>query len=198
MASPSPGPRSSTCTRSTSAARCSRRTITSSPASPDTLQGLRRTPACRAQEWSGDLVFLHEVKPGPADRSYGVQVAKLAGLPAAAVRRAEAVLKKLEAKEGGAKRLEELPLFASLHADRLSEERRSQSKPSKLLCRARPRHAHAQGSAGVGLPAQETNPSAVRHIDGENRHSHGEARLECVKAQRRSHRKSNKFNDPEG
>jgi DNA mismatch repair protein MutS len=70
----------------------------------------------RAQEWGGDLVFLHEVKPGPADRSYGVQVAKLAGLPAAAVRRAEAVLKKLEAKEGGARRLEELPLFAALAA----------------------------------------------------------------------------------
>ena len=67
----------------------------------------------RAQEWKGDLVFLHEVKPGPADRSYGVQVAKLAGLPTAAVKRAEAVLKKLEAKEGGAKRLEELPLFAA-------------------------------------------------------------------------------------
>jgi DNA mismatch repair protein MutS len=83
------------------------------------LTGLAETlAACanaslKAQEWKGDLVFLHEVKPGPADRSYGVQVAKLAGLPAAAVRRAEAVLKKLEAKEGGAKRLEELPLFAA-------------------------------------------------------------------------------------
>ena len=42
-----------------------------------------------------------------------MQVAKLAGLPSAAVKRAEAVLKRLEAKEGGAKRLEELPLFAS-------------------------------------------------------------------------------------
>ncbi len=71
----------------------------------------------RAQEWKGDLVFLHEVKPGPADRSYGVQVAKLAGLPSAAVKRAEAVLKKLEAKEGGAKRLEELPLFANFVAE---------------------------------------------------------------------------------
>jgi DNA mismatch repair protein MutS len=83
------------------------------------LTGLAATlSACanaslKAQEWKGDLVFLHEVKPGPADRSYGVQVAKLAGLPAAAVRRAEAVLKKLEAKEGSAKRLEELPLFAN-------------------------------------------------------------------------------------
>ncbi len=67
----------------------------------------------RAQEWGGDLVFLHEVKPGPADRSYGVQVAKLAGLPAAAVKRAEAVLKRLESKDASAKRLEELPLFAA-------------------------------------------------------------------------------------
>ncbi|MDZ4761572.1 MAG: DNA mismatch repair protein MutS [Alphaproteobacteria bacterium] len=68
----------------------------------------------RAQEWGGDLVFLHEVKPGPADRSYGVQVARLAGLPARAVKRAEAVLKRLEAKDGSGRRLEELPLFASL------------------------------------------------------------------------------------
>ena len=91
------------------------------------LTGLAETlTACanaslRAQEWKGDLVFLHEVKPGPADRSYGVQVAKLAGLPNAAVRRAEAVLKKLEAKEGGTKRLEELPLFANFVAEGAEE-----------------------------------------------------------------------------
>ena len=82
----------------------------------------------RAQEWKGDLVFLHEVKPGPADRSYGVQVAKLAGLPSAAVKRAEAVLKKLEAKEGGAKRLEELPLFATF-AERRRSRRAVRSRP---------------------------------------------------------------------
>ncbi len=46
----------------------------------------------RAKEWKGDLVFLHEVAPGPADRSYGIQVAKLAGLPKSAVDRARAVL----------------------------------------------------------------------------------------------------------
>ncbi len=85
----------------------------------------------RAQEWKGDLVFLHEVKPGPADRSYGVQVAKLAGLPAAAVKRAEAVLKKLEAKEGGAKRLEELPLFASFVAEQSDE--RTASEADRML-----------------------------------------------------------------
>ncbi len=81
----------------------------------DTLKACANA-SLRAQEWKGDLVFLHEVKPGPADRSYGVQVAKLAGLPSAAVRRAEAVLKRLEAKEGSAKRLEDLPLFAATAA----------------------------------------------------------------------------------
>jgi DNA mismatch repair protein MutS len=85
----------------------------------------------RAQEWKGDLVFLHEVKPGPADRSYGVQVARLAGLPSAAVKRAEAVLKKLEAKEGGAKRLEELPLFANFVAEQ--PEERAPSEADQML-----------------------------------------------------------------
>ncbi len=90
----------------------------------------------KAQEWKGDLVFLHEVKPGPADRSYGVQVAKLAGLPAAAVKRAEAVLKKLEAKEGGAKRLEELPLFAAFEPR--VEEPRELSEADRLLAELDP------------------------------------------------------------
>ena len=69
----------------------------------------------RAKDWKGELVFLHDVQPGPADKSYGVQVAKLAGLPKAAVKRAEAVLKTLES-EGGAKNtaVEDLPLFASI------------------------------------------------------------------------------------
>ncbi|MBY0562662.1 MAG: DNA mismatch repair protein MutS [Hyphomonadaceae bacterium] len=68
----------------------------------------------RAREWKGDLVFLHEVSPGPADRSYGIQVAKLAGLPRSAVERARAVLSRLEA-QGGPNRVDfvdELPLFA--------------------------------------------------------------------------------------
>ena len=84
------------------------------------LTGLSdRLPACgnaslRAKEWKGDLVFLHEVVPGAADRSYGVQVAKLAGLPASAVARAKAVLVKLEKGQAGGKpmALDDLPLFA--------------------------------------------------------------------------------------
>ncbi|MEM9570107.1 MAG: DNA mismatch repair protein MutS [Pseudomonadota bacterium] len=64
----------------------------------------------RAKEWKDELVFLHDVQAGPADRSYGVHVARLAGLPARAVRRAEQVLKKLEAAPDA---VETLPLFAA-------------------------------------------------------------------------------------
>ncbi|PCD01810.1 DNA mismatch repair protein MutS [Sphingomonas spermidinifaciens] len=71
----------------------------------------------RAREWKGDLVLLHELAPGPADRSYGIAVARLAGLPPATVARAKAVLAKLEAgraKTGGlAAGLDDLPLFAA-------------------------------------------------------------------------------------
>jgi DNA mismatch repair protein MutS len=69
----------------------------------------------RVKEWQGDVVFLHEVLPGSADRSYGIQVAKLAGLPAAVVARAKSVLAKLEAQDrGGTARAlaDDLPLFA--------------------------------------------------------------------------------------
>ena len=71
----------------------------------------------RAREWKGDLVLLHEVADGAADRSYGIAVAKLAGLPPAVVARAKSVLAKLEAGRdatgGIAAGLDDLPLFAS-------------------------------------------------------------------------------------
>jgi DNA mismatch repair protein MutS len=74
----------------------------------------------RAREWKGELVLLHEVSQGPADRSYGLAVARLAGLPPVTVARAKAVLAKLEAgrdKTGGlAAGLDELPLFAAAAA----------------------------------------------------------------------------------
>jgi DNA mismatch repair protein MutS len=66
----------------------------------------------RAKEWNGDLVFLHEARPGPADRSYGVQVAKLAGVPPSVVARAREVLERLESQTSSPARLEDLPLFA--------------------------------------------------------------------------------------
>jgi DNA mismatch repair protein MutS len=68
----------------------------------------------RVKEFQGDVVFLHEVAPGTADRSYGIHVGQLAGLPAAVIARAEEVLKALE--QGGeaqtvAKLADDLPLF---------------------------------------------------------------------------------------
>ncbi|GAB1580645.1 DNA mismatch repair protein MutS [Phyllobacterium phragmitis] len=69
----------------------------------------------RVKEWDGDVVFLHEVAKGAADRSYGVQVARLAGLPEAVVNRARDVLHQLEAGEtsGKAEKLiDDLPLFS--------------------------------------------------------------------------------------
>ncbi|KQY62377.1 DNA mismatch repair protein MutS, partial [Brevundimonas sp. Root1423] len=69
-----------------------------------------------AKEWNGDLVFLHEAAPGAADRSYGVQVARLAGVPAAVVSRAREVLERLEGEKGAAISLDDLPLFAMAEA----------------------------------------------------------------------------------
>ncbi|TFI57273.1 DNA mismatch repair protein MutS [Sphingomonas parva] len=71
----------------------------------------------RAREWKGDLVLLHELGRGPADRSYGLAVAKLAGLPGPVLARAKSVLAKLEegksATGGIAAGLDDLPLFAA-------------------------------------------------------------------------------------
>jgi DNA mismatch repair protein MutS len=68
----------------------------------------------RVKEWQGDVVFLHEVVAGAADRSYGIQVAKLAGLPASVIERAKTVLAKLEQEDRAApKGFEDLPLFAT-------------------------------------------------------------------------------------
>ncbi|WP_322891017.1 MULTISPECIES: DNA mismatch repair protein MutS [unclassified Yoonia] len=69
------------------------------------------------KEWDGDVIFLHEVKRGTADRSYGVQVARLAGLPQVVVDRAKVVLEALEKgeREGGRKAfVDDLPLFAAM------------------------------------------------------------------------------------
>ncbi|MBW8813792.1 MAG: DNA mismatch repair protein MutS [Caulobacterales bacterium] len=68
----------------------------------------------RAKEWNGELIFLHEAGPGPADRSYGVQVAKLAGVPAPVVARARQVLERLEKEAAGPANLDDLPLFAAV------------------------------------------------------------------------------------
>mmetsp|Transcript_3516 Transcript_3516/g.6317 ORF Transcript_3516/g.6317 Transcript_3516/m.6317 type:complete len:116 (+) Transcript_3516:1-348(+) len=68
------------------------------------------------KEWEGEVIFLHEVKEGAADRSYGVQVAKLAGLPETVIARAQIVLDALEKgeREGGKRKavIDDLPLFS--------------------------------------------------------------------------------------
>ena len=69
----------------------------------------------RAKEWDGDLVFLHDVRPGPADKSYGIQVAKLAGVPHIAIDRAKAVLARLEDEHSESGNVvSDLPLFSAV------------------------------------------------------------------------------------
>ncbi len=90
----------------------------------------------RVKEWQGDVVFLHEVAPGAADRSYGIHVAKLAGLPAAVTARAAEVLAILEAgDEGGAlaRLADDLPLFRA--ARRAAPEPAATPSPAEDLLR---------------------------------------------------------------
>lgn len=74
----------------------------------DQLERLE-TVTVQVKEWKGELVFLHKIVPGTADRSYGVQVAKKAGLPPSVIQRAEAILVQLEQQE----RLTQAPLLIS-------------------------------------------------------------------------------------
>ena len=81
----------------------------------------------RVKEWHGDVIFLHEVGPGAADRSYGIQVARLAGLPPSVVARAREVLSLLEdadRKNPATKLIDDLPLFQAA-------VRREEIKPAK-------------------------------------------------------------------
>jgi DNA mismatch repair protein MutS len=71
----------------------------------------------RVKEWNGEVVFLHEVIAGAADRSYGIQVAKLAGLPNAVIERSKVILAELEAEDRTShtkKLIDDLPLFAAM------------------------------------------------------------------------------------
>ncbi|MBB4183729.1 DNA mismatch repair protein MutS [Sinorhizobium terangae] len=86
----------------------------------------------RVKEWDGDVIFLHEVGPGAADRSYGIQVARLAGLPASVVARAKDVLAKLEdadRKNPASQLIDDLPLFQVAIR---REEAATRAGPSKV------------------------------------------------------------------
>ncbi len=85
----------------------------------------------RVKEWQGEVIFLHEVGPGAADRSYGIQVAKLAGLPASVVARAKDVLTRLEdadRKNPASQLIDDLPLFQVA----IRREEQKAAAPSKV------------------------------------------------------------------
>ncbi|PPJ48760.1 DNA mismatch repair protein MutS [Rhizobium sp. KAs_5_22] len=85
----------------------------------------------RVKEWDNDVIFLHEVGPGAADRSYGIQVARLAGLPASVVARARDVLTRLEdadRKNPASSLIDDLPLFQVA----VRREEASKAGPSKV------------------------------------------------------------------
>lgn len=93
-----------------------------------------RNATMRVKEWEGEVIFLHEVTAGVADRSYGIQVAKLAGLPPKAVERARQVLAELERGEQGEKRtafVDDLPLFSAVA--RRAETHSRESEPDHAL-----------------------------------------------------------------
>ncbi|TNB46161.1 DNA mismatch repair protein MutS [Martelella lutilitoris] len=93
----------------------------------------------RVKEWKGEVVFLHEVGPGAADRSYGIQVARLAGLPSAVVKRAKNVLARLEdadRKNPAASLIDDLPLFQA--AIRAPEPEAKPSEVEAMLSGLRP------------------------------------------------------------
>ncbi|WP_461469082.1 DNA mismatch repair protein MutS [Pararhodobacter sp.] len=112
------------------------------------LEGVENATVA-VREWEGEVVFLHELRKGAADRSYGVQVARLAGLPDAVIARAREVLEMLErgdqGQRGAKSLIDDLPLFATprLQAPRVApvvktsavEERLRETQPDTLTPR---------------------------------------------------------------
>ena len=92
-----------------------------------------RCHTMQVKEWNDDIVFLHEVAPGAADRSYGIHVGKLAGLPDAVITRAEQVLETIEQGEQSssiAKLADDLPLFAASPSPASAQASAASSRPS--------------------------------------------------------------------
>ena len=90
----------------------------------------------RVREWKGDIVFLHEIAPGAADRSYGIQVARLAGLPSAVVERAHKVLAQLEAQNRanpGIETIDDLPLFAAAARQKAAASPHESTHPQEAI-----------------------------------------------------------------
>jgi len=103
----------------------------------------------KVKEWKGDLIFLHEVTAGSAERSYGIQVAKLAGMPSSVIQRATEVLKRLELgrnKNHTGSLTDELPLFSAAvqaHARPVERDQLRERLLSISPDEVSPREAHA-------------------------------------------------------
>jgi DNA mismatch repair protein MutS len=101
------------------------------------------------KEWQDDIVFLHKVKPGAADRSYGIQVAKLAGLPAPVIKRAGEVLRLLEKTDGkvaAIAALDDLPLFAAARPKGFAPEKSLPSPIDEALSAINPDELSPKGA----------------------------------------------------
>jgi DNA mismatch repair protein MutS len=99
------------------------------------LEGLANV-SMKVREWKGEVIFLHEVGAGAADRSYGIQVARLAGLPPEVVARAGEVLALLERSEEASERkalIDDLPLFAAAPRSAAPPSPRGPSEVERLI-----------------------------------------------------------------
>ena len=103
-----------------------------------------------AVEAGHDIVFLHAIEPGPASRSYGVQVARLAGMPATLVRQARATLEALEAQQRAGDA--QVDLFAAPPVASAAPE---PSRGGRRAGRHRPRCADPARGAGRAVPAED-------------------------------------------
>ena len=104
------------------------------------LDGLHNATV-KVREWKGDVIFLHEVVSGVADRSYGIQVAKLAGLPHAVTARAATILSQLEKSEQAFKRktlVDDLPLFSALLTSTENSTQPKKDGVREMLATVRP------------------------------------------------------------
>ncbi len=107
-----------------------------------------------AREWQDDIVFLHKIVPGRSDRSYGIQVARLAGMPASVITRARAILAVARARRADARR----PAVDQRHAVRAAAAARPVSDGVRRSGRrtaraAAPRHRPEQPDAAAGAVA---------------------------------------------
>ena len=98
----------------------------------ETLPRLKNV-SMRVREWKKSVVFMHEVREGPADRSYGVAVARLAGLPDKVIKRAGDVLKSLEAQNRDGPGVSALPLFSAAQTDEAQPDPASALEPHPLI-----------------------------------------------------------------